>query len=115
APFNAVIGLFLNASQPDSSPAPNALDFSILGTGFSSLAPALTQPFFIGDGLTGTGSGSAQTFFIPVGATRLFLGTMDSFQWSNNIGAFEISVARLNATVPEPTPILLFLVGLAFF
>jgi hypothetical protein len=40
---------------------------------------------------------------------------MDSFQWSNNIGAFEISVARLNATVPEPTPILLFLVGLAFF
>jgi hypothetical protein len=62
AKIAAAGGRFLDASQPDTSPAPSALDCSILGTGFSSLAPALKQAFFIGDGLTGTGSGSSELY-----------------------------------------------------
>jgi hypothetical protein len=58
----------------------------------SFLAPGLKQIFFIGDGLTGTGSGSIQTFHIPAGATRLFLGTMDSYGWSNNSGSFTVDL-----------------------
>lgn len=118
APINALIGLFLDASQPDTSPAPSALDFSILGTAFSSLAPALKQVFFIGDGLTGTGSGSIQNFIIPTGATRLFLGTMDGFEWNNNIGSFDVTTPIFNVTaiqVSEPNPVLLFILGLSFF
>ncbi|HEY3242752.1 MAG TPA: hypothetical protein VGM03_05305 [Phycisphaerae bacterium] len=46
--------------------------------------PGLRQPFFIGDGLTGTGSGAVQQFLVPDGATRLFLGTIDGCEWSNN-------------------------------
>ena len=117
-PINALIGVFLDASQPDTSPAPSALDFSILGTGFSSLAPALKQPFFIGDGLTGTGSGSIQNFIIPTGATRLFLGTMDLYGWYNNIGSFDVTATQFGVTatsVSEPNPLLLLTLGLFFF
>ena len=55
------------------------------------LSPDLKQVFFMGDGLT---SGSAvQEIVAPVGATRLYLGTMDGFEWSNNTGAFEVTIA----------------------
>jgi hypothetical protein len=110
APLNALVGVFLGASQPDSSSAPSALDFSALGTGFSSLAPGLKQVFFIGDGLTGTGSGTPQGFIIPTGATRLFVGTMDGFEWSNNTGEFTVEVTQ--QSVPEPTTALVGAAGL---
>lgn len=102
-PINALLGVFLDSTQPDSTPAPTALDFQPagLGTAFTSLAPALKQVFFIGDGLTGSGSGSPQAFLIPTGATRLFLGTMDGFGWWNNTGSFEVSIEHAPA-VPEP-------------
>src|SRR5262245_37460744 len=60
APVNALVGVFLNDSQPNTSGAPAGLDFSGsgLGMGFASLSPGLKQPFFIGDGLTGTGTGA---------------------------------------------------------
>jgi len=76
-PIDALVGVFLDASQPDSSAAPSGLDFT--NTSFTTLSPQLKQAFFIGDGLTGTGSGSPQTFVVPAGATRLFLGTSDGF------------------------------------
>jgi hypothetical protein len=110
APLNSLVGVFLGAGQPDSSAAPPALDFSALGTAFSSLAPGLKQVFFIGDGLTGTGSGSPQSFTIPAGATRLFLGTMDGFEWSNNTGEFTVEVTQ--KAVPEPATALVGGAGL---
>jgi uncharacterized repeat protein (TIGR02543 family) len=93
-PMNSLIGVFLDDEQPDTSSAPSALNFSTDGISFTSLSPALKQVFFIGDGLTGTGSGSIQTFVIPAGATRLFLGTMDSWGWFDNSGSFTVTVAQ---------------------
>ena len=79
-PLNALIGVFLDDSQPTSSLAPGTIDFSLAGaTSFASMSPLLKQIFFIGDGLTGNGTGGIQQFIAPTGATRLFLGATDGF------------------------------------
>jgi hypothetical protein len=96
--LNCLLGVFLGAAQPDSSPAPAGLNFSTFGLNFTSLYPELKQVFFIGDGLTGTGVGQVQQFIVPAGATRLFLGTMDGSGWNNNQGSFEVQVT------PVPVP-----------
>ncbi|HEX9303376.1 MAG TPA: hypothetical protein VGA31_02890 [Thermoanaerobaculia bacterium] len=101
-PIDALVGVFLDASQPDSSAAPSGLDFT--NTSFTTLSPQLKQAFFIGDGLTGTGSGSPQTFVVPAGATRLFLGTSDGFGWFNNSGSFSVLIGVQGAP-PTPTPV----------
>ena len=62
---------------------------------YLTLSPELKQVFFIGDGLNG--NGLAQSVVVPQGATRLFLGTMDSVEWNNNVGSFTVQV------VPEPS------------
>ncbi len=91
APIDSLIGIFLDDTQPDSTTAPAALDFSTdTSRDFSTLKPLLKQPFFIGDGRNS--AGNPQQFVVPSGATRLFLGTMDSYEWSNNLGSFSISV-----------------------
>jgi hypothetical protein len=83
------------------TPAPAPLDVLCNWTQFSSLAPQVKQVFFIGDGLTGTGSGAVQNFIVPTGATRLFLGPMDGFEWKGNTGSFTVTVQA----VPEPSTI----------
>lgn len=96
APINSLLGVFLDDGQPNLVAAPAGLDFEVIGLDFLSLAPMLGQVFFIGDGLA---SGAVQqTFVIPVGATRLFLGTMDGSDWANNSGAINMAVA----TIPIP-------------
>jgi hypothetical protein len=94
APVNALVGVFLDDGVPNASAAPPGLDFSDggLGTAFGQLCPGLKQPFFIGDGLTGHGTGAPQQFVVPAGATRLFLGTVDGFDWNTNSGAFSVQV-----------------------
>ncbi len=91
APLNSLLGVFLDASQPNLSAAPGGLDFSTLASrDYLTLSPALKQVFFIGDGLT---SGSVrQGIVVPAGATRLFLGTMDGGEWNNNAGSFSVGV-----------------------
>jgi hypothetical protein len=102
-PFNALVGVFLDSNQPNLTGAPGSLDFSTSGSrNFASLTPLLKQPFFIGDGKTA--SGTKQYFTAPAGATRLFLGTMDNYEWSNNNGSFDVNV------VAEAPPSLLLLV-----
>ena len=95
APLNSVIGVFLNDSVPNANPLnvlfpPSTLDFSTAAQrDFKSLSPGLRQPFFIGDGRTSTGE--VQQFVAPTGATRLFICTMDSYEWSNNVGGFYVT------------------------
>lgn len=95
APLNSVIGVFLDASTPNANPLnvmfpPSTLDFSTTAArDFLTLKPGLRQPFFIGDGRTSTGE--VQQFVTPTNATRLFICTMDSYEWSNNVGGFYVT------------------------
>lgn len=90
APINSVIGVFLDDDVPPNHNYPPALDFSTASSrNFMSLKPRLRQPFFIGDGRTSTGE--VQQFVVPEGATRLFIGTMDGWEWNNNVGGFNVT------------------------
>jgi len=90
-PYDSLVGVFLGPEQPDLTPAPDGLDFSSAASrDYLTVSPVLDQVFFVGDGLTA--SGQRQEVNIPEGATRLFLGTMDAVQWSNNIGYFAVDV-----------------------
>jgi hypothetical protein len=97
-PIDSLLGVFLDDNQPSLFSPPAALDFSTAAErDFLTLAPALRQPFFIGDGLTP--EGVTQQFTVPTGATRLYLATMDVYNWSDNAGSFSATVTQ----VPEPT------------
>ena len=90
APINSVIGVFLDDSKPSTTSAPDPLDFSTSDSrDFKSLSPKLKQPFFIGDGRTS--AGEVQQFVPPTGSTRLFICTMDEYEWSNNQGGFYVT------------------------
>ncbi len=92
APISSVIGVFLDDSVPAGN-VPPTLDFSSPESReFKSLAPQLRQMFFIGDGMTT--DGDVQEFAIPPGATRLYIGKMDGYEWNNNIGVNTITIAR---------------------
>ena len=106
-------GVFLGPFEP-TDPAPVRLDFTMIGTNFTSLSPQLNQMFFIGDGLTGDGSGSVQQFNVPAGATRLFLGIADAPNYQGDPGAYGDNVGLFSATfsVPEPSSGALVLAGI---
>jgi Flp pilus assembly protein TadG len=91
APINCLVGVFMDNSQPSTSSPPASLDFSTAtARDFSTLKPALKQIFFIGDGRRSTGE--VQNFVVPTGATRLFIGTWDAYEWNNNVGSFNLTV-----------------------
>jgi hypothetical protein len=112
-----LVGTFLNNQEP-IDPAPSILDAT--NDSFTQVSPSLDQVFFIGDGLTGTGIGSTQSIYIPTGATRLFLGFADGFDFTGPPGLYGDNVGTLHVgytqTVPEPavtaSVLLLLLVAL---
>jgi hypothetical protein len=90
APRCALLGVFLDDNVPKPSSPPGGLNFSIATERDSlTLRPALRQPFFIGSGRTS--ASAVKQFIAPPGATRLFLGTMDDFQWANDVGSFKVA------------------------
>lgn len=106
-PVVSLIGVFLGPDQPDLTAAPASLDFSTEESrDYLILAPSLKQPFFIGDGLTS--GGAIQQIIAPAGASRLFLGTMDGYEWSNNLGSFSVEVTQ---AVPAPGAMALAIIG----
>ena len=116
APLNSLIGVFLPAVSPHLASAPSALNFGPggLGTNFTTLAPALQQIFFIGNGRNS--ASQLQEFVAPAGAARLFLGTMDGFEWLNNTGSFLVEIDTLSvvstaAAISNPEPASLLLLG----
>ncbi len=99
-------GVFLDDSAPTAGTEPDRLDFipanpDDQGNNFTDLSPALRQSFFVGDGHTD--SGGVQTFHIPDGATRLYLGVEDAWDFgsagssgapgffNDNSGAFSVT------------------------
>ena len=107
---DALVGVFLGAASPTGGATPASIDYAG-GIGFASQSPLVGQMFFIGDGWTGNLTGSVQQFIVPGGATRLYLGTIDGVEWSNNNGQFNVDVSL--AAVPEPGSLALMAAGLA--
>jgi hypothetical protein len=106
APYDCLLGVFLGPDQPNLTAAPAMLDFTTSASrNYVTLSPILKQVFFIGDGLTD--SAIQQSVIAPAGATRLYLGTMDIYEWSNNSGGFNVNVT------PEPASAIL--IGAGFF
>jgi len=96
APIGAVMGVFLDGNAPNTTAAPAALDYATdTQRDYTNVAPRLKQTFFIGDGKRDNGEG--QTVTIPTGATRLFLGMMDAWQWNDNTGTFTTNLYGDNA------------------
>jgi hypothetical protein len=113
--FLFLTGVFLTDDQPVEGAAPDRLDFRTIGTEFHVLAPLINQSFFIGDGRTT--AGESQQFQVPEGATRLYLGFLDSynFGWTQDGDlpyAYWDNTGSLTATftvnaVPEPSTFVL--------
>jgi Flp pilus assembly protein TadG len=94
APINSMIGVFLDDNVPDhDGSVPAGQDFSTQsGRDYNSIEPDLRQSFYVGAGQTSLGD--QQTIVVPAGATRLFLGTMDGHEWSNNLGGFSATISQ---------------------
>jgi Flp pilus assembly protein TadG len=99
-PINSLNGVFLDANAPgtEASSIPPGLDFSTqTERDYTSLEPQVRQTFFAGNGQT---SGSVQqTLIVPSNATRLFLGTMDGHEWSNNVGGFNVTITQFQVQI----------------
>lgn len=94
APLSAVMAVFMNNNAPNSTSAPATLDFGTADAqSYRTLSPLNKQPFFIGDGKAQT-TGEVQMVTVPAGATRVFFGMMDAWQWNDNVGDFTMNVYR---------------------
>jgi Flp pilus assembly protein TadG len=98
-PINSMVGVFLDANAADTasdsnySTTPSGLDFSTQSArDYTTLEPKLAQSFYTGTGQTS--GGTQQTIVVPPHATRLFLGTMDGHEWSNNVGGFTATITQ---------------------
>jgi len=90
-----MVGVFLGASgQPLTPPA--TLDATNADY-TASFHPLLGQTFFIGNGLTA--SGAVQRFYAPEGATRLYLGFADGWNFTGNARWFDDNWGSLTLTV----------------
>ncbi len=93
--LNALVGVFLTDAAPVALSAPASLDFT---TSFMT-SPMLQQEFIIGSSLS--------NIIVPTGATRLYFGLNDAYEWNNNVGEMAVAVTA----VPAPGAILLGSLG----
>jgi hypothetical protein len=100
--LNTLVGVFTNDSGPIPGMAPAHLD----GDVSDMTTPLLNQTFAIGPALSDVA--------VPSGATRLYFGLHNGYEWTNNVGSVDVTVSQVQ--VPEPTTMLLLgsgLIGLA--
>jgi Flp pilus assembly protein TadG len=91
APIGAIMAVFLDDNNPSYTSAPTDLDFSTQAQrDYSTINPQLKQVFFVGDGKKS--DGEVQNIVVPTGATRVFIGMMDAWQWNDNVGDFAFKV-----------------------
>lgn len=92
-PLNSINAVFLNANLPDNQTPPATTNFSTQAErDYTSFSPKVQQVFYVGNGQTS--EGIQQQIVVPQGATRLFLGTMDGWEWSNNIGGYNATITQ---------------------
>jgi hypothetical protein len=92
-PLNSMNAVFLNNNLPDNQTAPGTTDFSTQAErDYTTYSPKLQQVIYVGTGQTS--EGQQQTVVVPAGATRMFLGTMDGWEWSNNIGGYNATITQ---------------------
>jgi hypothetical protein len=84
-PINALVGVFYDPSAAQGS----------LNSLTATLTPEVNQVFFIG-------TGSLGAYLAPTGATGLYLGTVDGYEWNNNVGSIS-GIVTVNAS-PGPIP-----------
>jgi hypothetical protein len=95
-----LVGVFLGPQQ--RKPAPATLNVSG-AEGVKNFAPKLNQQFYIGDGLTSRGV--AQQFTVPKGATGLYFGFAENFQFRfrNRLpGFYDDNGGELNVEINVP-------------
>ena len=91
APMSSLVAVFLSDGDPSKAQAPATLDFSTQASrDYQTLSPALGQVFFVGNGRTS--GGASHGVVVPQGATRLYFGVMDWYQWNNNQGGLHVTV-----------------------
>jgi hypothetical protein len=91
APLNSLVAVFLGGTPPNPGATPGSLTFGV----DDMTAPMLQQAFVVGSTL--------DNITIPSGATRLFFGLHNGYEWWNNDGDMNVSVTP----VPAPGAILL--------
>ncbi|UCB42133.1 MAG: hypothetical protein JSV77_06590 [Dehalococcoidales bacterium] len=78
--LNTLIGVFLTDDIPDPAATPARLDSPTTN-------PELQQAFVIGAGPV--------EVTVPDGATRLFFGLQDGYEWNNNLGSVDVEVTMI--------------------
>lgn len=112
-----LVGVFLGPDEP--LVAPPALNYDSANSQVN-FAPMIGQTFFIGDGFTD--SSVQQNFYVPAGATRLFLGFVDAWNFQGAPSWYGDNYGQVTATfhfdnytpgVPDPATAWLVAVPLA--
>ncbi len=96
APYNTLVGVFLTDAPPDPLSLPARLDYNTS----DMRSPLLQQTFAVGSGL--------YNIAIPSGATRLFGGLNDGWEWWDNVGFVTVTIKP----IPAPGAILLGSIGI---
>ncbi len=96
-----MVGVFLTNTQPDQySSGASMLDFSTqTERDYTNIDPQIQQSFYAGDGQTS--NNIQQTVTVPANATRLFLGTMDGHEWSNNAGGYTATITQTTYSIVQ--------------
>jgi len=75
---------------------------SLVGVFTGADGPGLNDPFLIG---------ASATFLVPTGATTLYFGLHNGREWSDNVGALEVTAQ----CIPEPSTLIIWsLLGLTW-